>query len=298
MNGFAGRTWRLAGALLAVVVAVTACSSVGAAAQIKKVAEKVFPFEANGQIEIDSHNGKIAIESWDRNEVRVQITRVVRAGSDEQAQALLKDLRADVDLTPGRLQIVSRYPKRRESVGLWDFLGRKVGQTDIHYYLQVPRSTALQLQTTNGDIQVVGVTRSVDANTTNGNVKIAGGSGLIEVGTTNGELEMTGLSGNVTGRTTNGSVHAEVRSLDKDGAVALSTTNGNVVVTLPPGLKAKVSAGTTNGKVSTSFPLTVSGAVSSKTIQGTIGGGPGAALDFSTTNGDIRILKLGERDDE
>lgn len=298
MSLFAGRTWRLAGALLAIVVTVTACSGVGAAAQVKKVAEKVFPFEANGQVVIDSRNGKIAVESWDRNEVRVQITRVVRAGSDEQAQALLKDLRADVDLTPGRLEIVSRYPKRRESVGLWDFLGRKVGQTDIHYYLQVPRSTTLHLQTTNGDIQVVGVTREIEATTTNGNVKVAGGSGRIEVGTTNGELEMTGLSGTVTGRTLNGSVHAEVRSLASDGSVELSTTNGNVILTLPPGIKAKVSAGTTNGKVRTSFPFTVSGAMSSKAIHGTIGGGAGAALDLSTTNGDIQILKLGERGEE
>jgi DUF4097 and DUF4098 domain-containing protein YvlB len=285
----------IAGLPLAVVLVASAPNTAHATAQVKKVAEKVFPFAANGDVVIQSMNGRIAIESWDRSDVRVQITRVVRAADDAQAEALLKELKADVNVTPRRIEIVSRYPKRREKMDLWDFLGRKVASMDIHYYLQVPRSTALRLETTNGDIQVRGVTRGIDATTTNGDVKIAGGGGSIEAGTTNGELQILGVSGDVMGRTTNGSVRAEVRSLDANGKVELATTNGNVVLSLPATLKATLTAGTTNGKVMTSFPLTVNGAMSSKSIQGTIGGGKGAVLELSTTNGNIEILKVGER---
>jgi len=295
MNALAGRGVAWGGVLVASFLLVAAGPDCAAAAQVKKVAEKIFPFVPNGEVLINSKNGRIAIESWDRPDVRVQITRVVRAADEKQVEALLKGLRADVELTPGRLEIVSRYPKRRENMGLWDFLGRKVASMDIHYYLQVPRSTAVHLETSNGEIQVRGVTRGVVATTTNGDVRVSGGSGSIQVETTNGELEILGISGDVTGTTTNGSVRAEVRSIGEKGNVALATTNGNVTVYLPLTVRAAVSAGTTNGKVTSSFPLTVSGAMSSKSIQGTIGGGRGGALSFSTTNGNIEILKLGER---
>ncbi|HET9950197.1 MAG TPA: DUF4097 family beta strand repeat-containing protein [Candidatus Eisenbacteria bacterium] len=298
MKTFARRALSFAGAPMIALVLVAACAgSADAASQAKKVAEKTFPFEANGEVVIESRNGRIAIETWDRTDVRVQITRVVRAADDKHAEELLKGLQADVTVAPGKIHIVSRYPKRRENVGLWDFLGGKIAAMDIHYYLQVPKSTALRLETSNGEIQISGATRSVEASTTNGDVKIMGGSGSIDAETTNGELEIQGVSGDVSGRTTNGSVRAEIRSLGEKGSVELETTNGNVTVSLPAAIQATVSAATTNGKVTSSFPLTMSGAMSSKSIQGTIGGGDakGAALSFATTNGNIEILKIGER---
>ncbi len=295
MKDFARRAGGWGVALGAALALFVAGADTAAAAQAKKVAEKTFEFAPDGTVSIESRNGRIVIEAWDRPEVRVQITRSVRAADDAQAQALLKELKADVELTPGQLQIVSRYPKRRENVGFWDFLGRKVAAMDIHYYLQVPKATALTLETTNGEIRIRGTSRSVNATTTNGDISVSGASGPIEVETTNGELQLLAISGDVTGTTTNGSVKAEIGTLGADGSVELETTNGNVTVYLPATLRASVSASTTNGKVTSSFPLTLSGAMSSKSIHGTIGGGKGAALAFTTTNGNVHVLKIGER---
>lgn len=294
MKDFARRAEGWGVALGAALVLFAAGADSAAAAQAKKVAEKVFEFAPNGTVSIESRNGRIVIEAWDRPQVRVQITRSVRAADDAQAQALLKELKADVELTPGRLEIISRYPKRRENVGLWDFLGRKVAAMDIHYYLQVPKATALTLETTNGEIRVRGTTRTVEASTTNGDIAVTGATGPIQVETTNGELQLLAVSGDVTGTTTNGSVKAEIGSLATNGSVELETTNGNVTVFLPASVRASVTASTTNGKVMSSFPLTLSGAMSSKSIQGTIGGGKGAALAFTTTNGNVQVLKIGE----
>ncbi len=299
MKNFARRGAGVGVALVAALVMSVAGADTAAATQAKKVAEKVFEFAPEGEVTIESRNGRIVIEAWDRPQVRVQITRTVRAADAQQAQALLKELKADVELRPGRLEIVSRYPKRRENVGLWDFLGRKIAAMDIHYYLQVPKATAVTLHTTNGEIRVRGTSRGVDAATTNGDIRVSGASGPVEVETTNGELELLAISGDVSGTTTNGSIRAEIGSLAENGSVALGTTNGNVVVHLPPSLKASVTASTTNGKVTSSFPLTLSGAMSSKSIRGTIGGsGKGAALTFATTNGTIQLLRIGERGDQ
>lgn len=298
MQNFARRAggWSAALAAAFALVLVGLGADVAPAATARKVAEKTFDFAPGGEIGIESRNGRIVIESWDRSEVRVQITRTVRAPDESRAQALLKELQADIEVTPGRLEIVSRYPKRRENVGFWDFLGQKVAAMDIHYYLQVPKSTAVALQTTNGEIRVRGTSRGVDASTTNGDIIVSGASGPIEVRTTNGAVRLLSVSGDVIGATTNGSVRAEIGALDVNDTVELQTTNGNVTVYLPAALKASVAATTTNGKVRSSFPLTLSGTMSTKSIRGTIGGGKGAALAFATTNGNVNVLKIGERE--
>lgn len=282
-----------AGALVLIVGALAIPEA--DAAQIKKVAEKTFDFAPGGEVVIHSMNGRIVIEAWDRSQARVQVTRTVRAPEEAQAEALLRELKADVDVGPDRIVIVSRYPKRRESSGFWDFLGRKVAAMDIHYYIQVPRATSLELETTNGEIRIRGITEHIEAGTTNGDVRISGGGRSVDVGTTNGSIELLGISGTVEGSTTNGSVRADVGAIGADDAISLATTNGNVVLTLPAGIKARLEAGTTNGKVTASFPITVSGVMSSKSIKGTIGGG-GATIALVTTNGNIQILKRGERE--
>jgi hypothetical protein len=282
-------------AALAVVLAVGALGVRDAkAAQIKRVAEKTFEFAPGGEVAIESSNGRIVIEAWDRAQARIQVTRSVRAPDDKQAEELLRGMKADVEVRPDRIEIVSRYPKRRESSGFWDFLGRKVASMDIHYYIQIPRQTTLDLKTSNGEIRIRGVTLSIEAGTTNGDIEIAGG-GPIDASTTNGSIELVDVSGNVEGSTTNGNVRADLNRLAASDAVALESTNGNVTLTLPGDVKAKLEASTTNGKVTTSFPITVNGVMSSKSIEGTIGGG-GAAIGLSTTNGSIRILKRGDRE--
>ncbi len=274
------------------LVAVTIGASDVSAAQVKKVAEKTFDFAAGGELIIKSSNGRIVVEAWDRPKARIQVTRTVRAPDQAQAEDLLKALRADVQISSDRIEIESRYPKRRHSSGLWDFLGRKVASMDIHYYLQVPRATSLHLVTSNGEIRVRGVSDEVEALTTNGDVRVSGAGGPVEAQTTNGEVELLGVSGSVDGSTTNGSVRAEVRSLAPSERVTLTTTNGNVTLLLPRSAKVSLDATTTNGKVSTTFPITVSGIRSSKSLNGTIGGG-GAAVALVTTNGSIRIRKTG-----
>ncbi len=287
------------GAVAAVVLATSALALASAvlapsapAAQLKKVAEKTFDFAPGGEVVIESKNGRIVVEAWDRPSARVQVTRTVRAGDDKQAADLMAKLRADVEIEPGLLTIVSRYPKRTESKGFWDFLGRKVAAMDIHYYLQVPRETALSLETTNGEIRVRGIARDVSASTTNGDVRIAGATGSVEANTTNGAVELLYVAGSVEGQTTNGSIRADVKSLPDKGTIQLSTTNGNVLLSLPSTIGATLEAGTTNGKVTTAFPVTVRGSMSSKSIQGTIGRG-GAVIELQTTNGNIEITKSG-----
>lgn len=264
------------------------------AAEVRRVSERLIPFAPGGQIRIQDKNGRLTVEGWPRHEVRIQITRSVRVEGKAKAEGLMKELRADVEVRTGRIDIVSRFPKRRETIGIWDILGRKVASLQIHYYVQVPNETDLTLETTNGEVQVHGVRGRVEASTTNGDIRVGDVHGGVTLVTTNGEIELTGMAGDATARTTNGSVVAEVRGVSPRGGVELTTTNGNVQAYFANDLRATVDAVTTNGRVAIAYPITSRGVMTSKSIRGTINGG-GAKISLATTNGNVEVRRLSER---
>jgi len=292
-----GSTNRFASLWLGLFLAAAAGSGTAHSAEggeVRRVSERLIPFPPGGEVHIEDKNGRLTVEGWPRREVRIQITRVVRAEDNTKVEALMKDLQTDVEVRKGRIDIVSRFPKRRESIGIWDILGRKVASLQIHYYVQVPSQTDVALQTSNGEVRARGLSGGLEAKTTNGDMRVGNVKGTVRVETTNGEIELTGVSGEASAHTTNGGVSAELRMVPPKGDVELETTNGNVTAYFPADLKATLEATTTNGRVSIAFPVTREGVGSSKSIRGTIHGG-GAKISLATTNGNVEVRKLGER---
>lgn len=282
------------GVALAAGIAVAAGCGVPAAeaAQLRQVTERVFAFQPGGELTIDSQNGRIVVEAWGRSEARIQITREVRASDDARAAELIKELRADVTLAMGDIAIESKYPKRAESVGIWDVLGQKVTALNIHYYVQVPAKTRLVLVTSNGELRVRGVSARVTGQTVNGSVDVSSVTGRIEVSTTNGDIKLAGIVGSARAGTTNGGITAEFPRLQSGEVISLATVNGNVNVTLPAELKATIGAETTNGRVSIGYAMEKVGPSSSKVVLARIGGGDGVAVKLRTTNGNVTVKKL------
>ena len=188
--------------LMALGVAAGGFDAPADAAQKKLVTEKVFPLEPGGELRIQSQNGRITVETWSQPKASVQITRVVKANEEKQLEALPQEMRADVTVDPGRIEIVSRFPKRAESVGFWDRLGQRVTSMNIHYHVKVPARTGLTLETTNGDLQIRGVTGTVSGRTVNGGVEVRGIRGPVEVETTNGSIQLAGIEGSARAETT------------------------------------------------------------------------------------------------
>ncbi len=264
------------------------------AAQLRQVTERTFAFQPGGELHINSQNGRIVVEAWDRSEARVQITREVRASDDQRAAELMKDLSADVSLSKTGITIDSKYPKRVESVGIWDVLGQKVTSLNIHYYIQVPAKTSVVLVTSNGEIRVRGIAGQVIGETMNGDVDVSSASGHVEVSTTNGDIRLAGIVGSARAGTTNGGISVEIRKLTVGEDVNLQTTNGNVSASLPGDLKATIEAVTTNGAVSIGYTMERASGSSSRSVVGTIGGGDGSAVKLRTTNGNVTVKKLGQ----
>lgn len=129
-------------------------------------------------------------------------------------------------------------------------------------------------------------------------------SGQIEVSNTNGSIKLSGVSGSVVANTTNGDVIVTFKSVDAKAAMAFSTLNGRVDVTLPVAVKANIKLHTDKGNIFSDFDVTTE-ASSPTTTRGKDGsysytdqewttgklGGGGPEFMMRTFNGNIYIRK-------
>jgi hypothetical protein len=167
------------------------------------------------------------------------------------------------------------------------------GRLDI----QVPARTNLQLSLVNG-----------------GNLVIERVEGDIEANNVNGSIRLTDVAGSVVAHSVNDDVVATVRQVAAQKAMAFTSLNGDVDVTLPASLKANLKLRSDQGDVYTDFDVvTTSSPVSTsqpgqdrgrnndaakgkyrlrvdRSIYGTVNGG-GPEIELRTFNGDVFLRK-------
>jgi DUF4097 and DUF4098 domain-containing protein YvlB len=155
--------------------------------------------------------------------------------------------------------------------------------------IQVPFHTSLKLKCLNdGDIKVERVTGEVDADDLNGGVKLLNISGAVVAHSLNEDVVVT------------------LDQVTPGKAMSFSTMNGDVDVTLPANVKARVKLKSDNGEIYSDFDVhpeaNPSGPKVSEThgkdghfrvqfdkvMYGSINGG-GAEMQFTTFNGKIYL---------
>jgi hypothetical protein len=199
-------------------------------------------------------NGGIRVEAWDSEEISLR-AKVQAWSRQGDPQEIVQGVRIETGNT-----ITADGPETERNQG-WS----------ASFRLMVPRSTNLDLESTNGGIAIVGVHGDLDFSTMNGGIHLEDVGGYVRGETTNGGLNVR-LSGD----------QWEGRELD------LRTTNGGVTLTIPEGFRADLETGTVNGSFNTDFPITVRGQLRSNRINTQLNGG-GPPIHISTTNGSVRI---------
>lgn len=139
----------------------------------------------------------------------------------------------------------------------------------VNYTVTVPNGVNVKLVSTNGDMEVSGVTGTFSAEATNGRV------------------QADGLENDVTVRTTNGAISIDAAKLGAQG-ISCSTTNGAMTVSVPKDSKASISASVTNGTIETSGLELSSSDSTHRHLDATLNGG-GAKIRLDTTNGLISL---------
>jgi|SRR5579872_736781 len=93
--------------------------------------------------------------------------------------------------------------------------------------------------------------------TMGGEITVTNVSGKVEISNLNGNITATGISGSVVANGLNGSIVVSMKSLDPSAAMAFSSMNGKIDLTLPADTKANLKLKSENGKVYSDFDVAV-----------------------------------------
>ena len=231
---------------------------------------RTYKVPAAGRFELINVNGKITAESTDGAEVVVEGRRTAKARSDEAAKDLLAKLEIREEVGESTVRVESRPPR------LSGFSGH-----EIEWTIKVPKGLIVDLRTINGGVRLNGLSGEIHAKTTNGGVRGAGITpSVIEASAVNGGVEFELAS-----------------PLDSTDSIELETVNGGVELSLPSESKATIAARCVNGGVRVDgLDITTEEQRNDfdrkRRLNGTMNGG-GAKVNMSTTNGGVRLTRVG-----
>lgn len=157
--------------------------------------------------------------------------------------------------------------------------------------IQAPVNTSLKLRCVNG-----------------GDILVENINGEIDVNNVNGRVTLNNVSGTVVAHALNGRLAASLDRVDPSKPMSFSTLNGDIDVSLPTDIKAKVKLKTDNGETYSDFDIRLEPTSSSAVVEdgranggkyrvrvdrsvvGSINGG-GPEIQFTSLNGQIYIRK-------
>lgn len=158
----------------------------------------------------------------------------------------------------------------------------------------------ISAQTSGGDIELADIGGRSETRTSGGDIEGRGLHGAVRAETSAGDIELEGVRAGVEARTSVGDIEVEmtVQDFSTDYATRLTTSHGDITLTLPPNLPASIQAEVKplyrwdQDDILSDFPLsrTTPEDDRSSTLRsaGDINGG-GPPIDLRTSGGSIRI---------
>ncbi len=247
---------------------VTGCDSTDTDIRIddgprKFAAREAFSFEVavehQSRIRLEAINGNVDIEGRSgARSVIVTGERLVESASLRDAEDHLDEIAVQIrDLGD---EVFVRTVQPRNSAGR---------NYVVHYTITVPKDLEVDVKHFNGNIAVETIENRVSVENANGNVRLGR------------------INGSATVRLINGFIDSDV-TMPRDGAITLTTSNGNIDLAIPTSTSATLAASVLNGVIRTSNLTLADRSDSPRSLDGTLGDGEGA-IELRTLNGIISV---------
>ncbi len=256
---------------------------VAAHAKITRTVEKTFAVQPGGKLTAETRGGNISVKADDINEVRIVVTQVIDANSEEAANKALEKLNLSLEQKGNEVAAIATYEKRIGNMwGHWP-------PVQVSYTVIVPRAFNLQLNTSGGNIKVGSVKGNIVARTSGGDLVFERIDGEIDGKTSGGNVTLSEGTARADLSTSGGNIHAKLTEAPRQD-MTLHTSGGNVKVSVPRNAGFQLEAETSGGDVETNN-LMISNFSTNKQktkLSATVHAG-GPKLNLRTSGGDIRV---------
>jgi hypothetical protein len=247
-------------------------------ATIERTVEKTFAVQPGGTLRAETAGGNITVAPGAGDTVKVVARERIRAGSEAEADEMLKNLTLTIEQQGNDVTAKARYNR-----GASGWFGSQPVQVD--FVATVPGRYSTDLKTSGGNITVGDLAGMMEMHTSGGNVKIGNIDGTVGAGTSGGNVSLGSCTGDTKLQTSGGNVTAEKIV----GRADLGTSGGDIVVKL---VENVLSAHTSGGDVKAGIGGVLKGDCSLGTSGGnvsvTVDKGAAFQLDASTSGGRVR----------
>lgn len=225
--------------------------------------EQTYPLSKNGNVSVSNVNGSITVEAWDRDEVKLEATKIA------DSKETLSDVEIKVESTADSFSVEADYQSWKWKDKRNENRNRKL---EVEFRLSVPRTAVLN-----------------EIETVNGSVTVSNFTNITKISAVNGNVVANNLRGAANLSTVNGQVTADFDRVDGGSKINLSTVNGTVSLIVPSELNATIKADSLNGNITNDFGLPMrKGQYVGRDLYGRVGSGE-AQIKLSSVNGRLSI---------
>ena len=294
------REWQRLGVIAFAALVSTACVVNLTGDGVVVHDERRFTVAGDADVELKTYDGSIRVQSWDRDEVRVEIEK--RGSTVEEAERL--EVRVTQD--GSRIRVEAPRPPRERGV----FRIGSFASPSVSLRVSVPPTLSLQAETGDGSITARRVMGRIELRSGDGSVRAEDVGGDLAVNTGDGSITIVDANGRVDLRTGDGRVDVQgrlegLRVTTGDGSVRIgadpgssvtedwdvTTGDGSISLQVPTGFDADIEADSGDGIVRAegSLPSSVRGGGNGGSLRGRLGDG-GRRVRLRSGDGSIRIV--------
>jgi hypothetical protein len=184
---------------------------------------KSFPVQGTPRVRIETFDGAVSVEAWDRNEV--QYTAIKRARNEQAMRAI----RVNAEQRGAEINIIAAFDKSQQRG--WQDTGATVALE-----VRVPRNTNLNVHTGDGRVRLTGVQGEVSLRTGDGAVDVTEGRGRLHIETGDGRVRVAQFAGEADAQSGDGRITLEGRFT----RLAVRTGDGGISLTMPTDVDATI----------------------------------------------------------
>jgi DUF4097 and DUF4098 domain-containing protein YvlB len=300
---------------------VVACTAVGPPARFTET--RTFAASAGKLVKLDLASLDAAVTVVPGTTISVRVSLDARSSSSGGAKAWIESHTPVFADSPGRLEVT--LPTTRHRFLFFSFMeanGRvevtvppscdlevRTASGDVTLSGEAALDGTVRIRTASGDLTVQGGARdlvvktasgdvtisvprlaSLEANTSSGDVTLTAGAGHVLIDTTSGDVHLEGLTGDLSARTTSGDLRASWKDLEAGHRVDVTSTSGEVSLSLPPAATPAGTLSTSSGDLHSAWD----GAWDHRHKRFTLEAGAAVrsvAVEVRTTSGDVDLAK-------